>query len=458
MRTSLTALARLSVLGLAAAALGCSAGPEPRSSEPGAPPATAYETFDIVWGLVDTKHFDPTHNGVDWEAIGATYRPQIEATRSNADVRRLLQRMLGELGQSHFVIIPSSGGDDRDGPTGGDGTIGMRLGWVDGQATVVGVRENSPAAIAGVQPGWIVESFDDFVATESFAHLVEAMEGSDSPLVAGEATLLLDHSATGSVGSSHTFRFRDTSGTQHEKSITFVEQDGIPVKFSNLPPMQTLLESHWLSSDELSQLGAAETSARIGYITFNVWMFPIMAPFAKAIDEFRDADGLVIDLRRNPGGLGGLAMGIAGHLINEKVSLGTMAMRESNLEFVVNPQRATPDGRLVEPYAGPVALIVDEGTGSTSEVFGAGVQQLGRVHVFGRNSMGAALPAYTERLPNGDVFMFAVANFTGPAGTSIEGTGVVPDHPVMLTHTILETQWDPDLRAAVDWIDSTNTP
>ena len=107
MRTSLTALARLLAGGLAATALGCSSGPAPRSSEPGAPPETAYETFDIVWELVDTKHFDPTHNGVDWEAIGATYRPQIEATRSNADVRRLLQRMLGELGQSHFVIIPA---------------------------------------------------------------------------------------------------------------------------------------------------------------------------------------------------------------------------------------------------------------------------------------------------------------------------------------------------------------
>lgn len=458
MRTSLPALARLLAGGLAATALGCSSGPAPRSSEPGAPPETAYETFDIVWELVDTKHFDPTHNGVDWEAIGATYRPQIEATRSNADVRRLLQRMLGELGQSHFVIIPAPSNVEKGSGLGGDGTSGMRLGWVGGHPTVVGVHADSPATEVGITPGWIVESIDGNLPTEVFAHLLEAMESSDSPLIAGEAAIHLDQASTGVTGSSRTFIFKDTKGEEHEHTLTFIQPEGTPVKFSNLPAMQTLLESHWLSNEELRQLGTAETSLRIGYITFNVWMFPIMAPFAEAIDEFREADGLVIDLRRNPGGLGGLAMGIAGHLINDNASLGTMAMRETNLEFVVNPQRATPDGRLVKPYAGPVALIVDEGTGSTSEVFGAGVQQLGRVSVFGRNSMGAALPANTERLPNGDVFMFAVANFTGPAGTSIEGTGVVPDHPVTLTHAILESQWDPDLRAAVEWIDSTNTP
>jgi C-terminal processing protease CtpA/Prc len=66
--------------------------------------------------------------------------------------------------------------------------------------------------------------------------------------------------------------------------------------------------------------------------------------------------------------------------------------------------------------------------------------------------MGAALPAHTQKLPNGDVFMFAVADFIGPAGKTIEGTGVVPNTHVELTRTRLQEEWDPDLKSAVDWI------
>lgn len=433
-----------------------------RGAQPGSPPATAYQTFDVVWTNVNDLHFDPSHNGIDWKAVRESYRPRIEETRSNGDVRRLLREMIGELGQSHFVVIPQSRGLNEDNKhQGGNGTIGMRLGWVEGKATVVAVRRESPAAIAGVRPGWVIAKVNGKDPTVAFESLLKALAESDSPLLAGEAALKLDHWATDAVGMTHLFSFTDPAGSTQEREIEFVEVEGTPVKFSNLPEIPTLFESRWLSREDLLQLGAelsGDTVPRIGYIQFNIWMFPIMMPLADAVDEFRDAEGIVVDLRRNTGGLGGLAMGVAGHFVNDEVSLGTMTMRETELKFVVNPQRATMDGRLVVPYAGPLALLVDAGTASTSEVFGAGLQQLGRARVFGRNSMGAALPARTVQLPNGDVFMFAIANFTGPAGQSIEGTGVVPDQPVILSPSILDAQWDPDLRAAVDWIAAETNP
>ena len=48
--------------------------------------------------------------------------------------------------------------------------------------------------------------------------------------------------------------------------------------------------------------------------------------------------------------------------------------------------------------------------------------------------------------------MYAVANFIGPAGESIESVGVVPDEHVILTQERLATEHDPDLKAATDWI------
>src|SRR5690349_11643383 len=73
---------------------------------PGAPPPSAYETFDAVWTTINDKHCDHTHHAVDWVAARAEYRPRVAEVRTDDALRDLLEAMLGRLGQSHFVIIP----------------------------------------------------------------------------------------------------------------------------------------------------------------------------------------------------------------------------------------------------------------------------------------------------------------------------------------------------------------
>jgi carboxyl-terminal processing protease len=193
---------------------------------------------------------------------------------------------------------------------------------------------------------------------------------------------------------------------------------------------------------------------RIGYISFNVWMTAIDAPVAAAVDAFRQADGIVIDLRGNPGGLAAMISGISGHLIDDPTALlGRMHTRQAQLEFRPNPRQSTADGRRVAPYAGPVALLVDELTASASECFAGALQSLGRARVFGRQTIGRALPALTKHLPNGDVLMYAVGDFVTASGRSLEGDGVVPDEPVALTPEALSGGEDPDLAAALRWFD-----
>ena len=446
---------------------------------PGSPPPHAYQTFDVVWSTVDERHFDPDHNGVDWQRVREQYRPKIEDTRSEADVRMVLRRMLGELEQSHFVIFQESTSDDdidtiesdasdnddiqltktdaaeNPAASSGPGTSGLRLGWVQGNAMVLAVQPGSVACEGGVKPGWQVATMRGRDPKERFASILKAAEETNSNMATAQAQMVLDQSAQGMTGQSYAFEFIDLEGADQAMELVMDAPEGTPVKFGNLPEMTTEFESYWLDAKKLEEMGLTidqDNPPRIGYIRFNVWMFPIMMPVAEAVDEFRDAEGIIIDLRGNPGGVGGLAMGVAGHFIDDEASLGAMKMRDSELTFVVNPQRATMDGRIVEPFSGPLAILVDPGTASTSEVFGAGVQQLGRARVFGRNSMGAALPAHTAKLPNGDVFMYAVANFIGPAGESLEGTGVVPDEHVVLTQDRLADEKDPDLKAATTWI------
>ncbi|HEX8670300.1 MAG TPA: S41 family peptidase, partial [Longimicrobium sp.] len=165
------------------------------------------------------------------------------------------------------------------------------------------------------------------------------------------------------------------------------------------------------------------------------------------------ADGIVIDMRGNFGGVGGMAMGVAGHFTERRDTIGTMITRRDRLQFVANPRRSTRAGASVRPFAGPVAVLTDALTISTAEIFAGGLQKLGRARVFGAPSAGQALPSLATKLPNGDVLVHAVADFRGPGGYRLEGPGVVPDVAAPLTRAALLAGHDPALDAALRWID-----
>jgi carboxyl-terminal processing protease len=171
------------------------------------------------------------------------------------------------------------------------------------------------------------------------------------------------------------------------------------------------------------------------------------------MDEYRGADGIVIDLRGNPGGLAAMIMGLAGHFVNERATLGVMNTRQGEMRFPANPRLVNAAGERVEPFTGPVAILVDGMTGSASECFSGGLQSIGRARIFGQTTMGQALPALFDRLPNGDVLIHAWGDFVTGTGVRIEGRGVVPDEPVALTREALLAGRDATLEGALAWID-----
>jgi carboxyl-terminal processing protease len=172
------------------------------------------------------------------------------------------------------------------------------------------------------------------------------------------------------------------------------------------------------------------------------------------MDTLRSADGIIIDLRGNPGGIGAMAMGIAGHFTAEARELGEMKTRDVTLQFKTNPRTVSTTGVSVTPYAGPVAILVDDSTASTSEIFAGGMQFLKRAKVFGTRTAGAALPAVTMPLPNGDVFLHAIADYRLPDGSALEASGVVPDNARPYARADYAALGDPAMAEAVRWIAS----
>ena len=194
----------------------------------------------------------------------------------------------------------------------------------------------------------------------------------------------------------------------------------------------------------------------MGVIAFNVWMTPVSRQFDEAMDKLRGTDGLVIDLRGNPGGVLTMIMGISGHFVGEPVNLGVIKTRESELKLMANPRLVNVSGQRVPTYAGPVAILVDNGSYSASEIFSGGMQAIGRARVFGGRTPGGALPAVLERLPGGDVLQYAIGDFVTATGQRIEGRGVVPDEIVVPSKADLLAGRDPVLDAALEWLSKGN--
>lgn len=405
----------------------------------------AVETFDAVWRIVRDTHFDKTFNGVNWEAAREEFRPKAAAAATTTELRQVLHAMLGRLGQSHFSVIPGSGPSSTDADAAAaigsaDANIDVRL--IGGEVLVTRVERDSSAAAAGVRPGWSVSAIDGKPLDDLLKRLQETP---DDRMRGLEAWRAVKGRLRGAEGSTVNVTFVDPGGARVTRPITRTREQGQPVTVGNLPTMVVRVTS------ESRTTPGGRTAGIIG---FNVWMAAVDAQFARAVDQHRRADGIVIDLRGNPGGLAAMMMGIAGHFVNERTPLGVMKMRESELNFTVNPRLVNPAGERVGVFAGPVAILVDGLSGSASECFTGGMQALKRVRVFGERSMGAALPSQFDRLPNGDVFIHATGDFVTADGTRLEGRGVLPDHPAPLTRADLLAGRDPALDAALAWIDA----
>jgi carboxyl-terminal processing protease len=199
---------------------------------------------------------------------------------------------------------------------------------------------------------------------------------------------------------------------------------------------------------------AGGSASCVGVIGFNIWLPALVPELERAMDKVSDCRGIVVDLRGNPGGVGAMVMGFGGYFVDSALSLGTMRSRQLSLHFAMNPRRVKTDGSPASPYKGLMAILVDPMTASTSEIFATGMQRIGRARVFGERSAGEALPAMMDRLPSGDVFVHAVADFTDPDGRRIEGAGVVPDEVVPVSPKGLSQGKDAALEAATRWIRS----
>lgn len=396
------------------------------------PPLPASEhgaMLDRVWRRVLEKHYDPTLGCVDWLAVRSTYGKKLAEAKDTQAAFAVINEMLGELEQSHFRLFEPAGSEGDVGPA----APRLQVRWIDAGLVVV---EAEPGGGADDVPlGARLHSVQG-VRVDQLAAEAKKRAGAEggSTFAFEVARGAMARLSCARVGETRTLEVEPADSTQAPRAIevTCQEPKGELVSLGNLRHVPTHVTHRMIEESQ------------VGYLAFNIWMLPMVARVKDAMADLREQGmkALVIDLRGNPGGVGPMSVPVARMLLSQPGSLGKLKFRDFTQEFNVEPSD--------DPFTGPVVLLIDEGTASTSEIFAAGLRDLGRVEIAGgRSSAGAALPSVIEELDEGVVLQYVVGDYHSPKGTLLEGRGVVPDIVVPESRAAFAAGRDPVLEAGV---------
>jgi carboxyl-terminal processing protease len=392
--------------------------------------ALRYATFNEVWRTVNESYFDPTFGGVSWLGMREKYRPLLSGVADNGQLIALMQQMLGELRRTHFTLIPRAAAVFNPSERVRIGTAGIDVAWIEDGVVVKQVTGDSNGAKALLSPGDQITKVDDVDLSSLEDMLSKAGVGpSRSHLY---LTQLVESRLSAAVGTKVRLEAVAPGSVKREVIVTCGNTElpwSEPLGYFPSTPIRCITE---------------RGEDGIGILRFNVFVPPVMKRYRAFERSLAPGDGFIIDLRGNGGGLTVMASGICGWLCSDEFVLASMHQRTGSIEMDVYPQ--------AHGFAGPVAILIDGQSASTSEVLAAGLKEHHRARVFGEPSAGAALPSLFKTLPNGDLFQYAVADVKTPSGTQIEGNGVEPDETIHVTRADLAAGRDPVEDAARRWI------
>ncbi len=384
--------------------------------------------FKKVWKDVDEHYYDPEFGGVNWQEIHQRYLPLVQAAKNDKDFYSLVDRMTAELHDAHTRFSSPEQWGNRKKHQGV--SIGFRPGYVEGKVVVLDVLPDSNAADAGIEPGMIVTALDGQPIPDRLAESAKKVLPSSTDRVTKLRVL--------------SNVFAGALETPFAASLQRADGSALEVKYER----QTLSNAPHVT--------AAKLPSGFGYIRFDEFQPALVKDFKAALENLRTTPGLILDLRRNRGGVGATLEAMAGFFFDKKTLFERRMSRKQVSASEHDGHRsaemqvfvAKSGGRI---YAGPVVILISEYSASATEVFSAGMQDSGRATLVGSQSCGCVLGITHDRvMKGGGVLEISEVLWFSPKDRRLEGVGVIPDRIAGPTIASLQQKRDSVLEEGVE--------
>jgi carboxyl-terminal processing protease len=164
---------------------------------------------------------------------------------------------------------------------------------------------------------------------------------------------------------------------------------------------------------------------QIGYLRLSQFNANATTELAKAIKhlEGQGAEGYILDLRNNPGGL-----------LQAGIEIARLWLEQGTIVYTVNRQGVQDSFEAVGQALtdDPLVVLVNQGTASASEILAGALQDNGRAQLVGDRTFGKGLIQSLFELSDGSGLAVTVAKYETPSHRDIHRQGIMPDRPVPL--------------------------
>jgi carboxyl-terminal processing protease len=303
-------------------------------------------------------------------------------------------------------VLPSSGTFEG---------IGATVSQQGGEIVIVAPIKGTPAEAAGIRSG------DVIVAVNG-----ESTEGWS----VDQAVLKI----RGPAGTPVTLTIRHSDQTTAD--ITIVREEIRVESVSTTPPGGTLKDKDGNAVTDVAYVRISEFTGRT-----EEELRPVLGDVSEG-----GYQGLVLDLRGNPGGLLDTTVGVADMFLDRGIIL--VEVSRSGDERVYNASRG---GEAVDV---PLVVLVDQFSASGSEVLSAAIQENGRGILLGQKTFGKGTVNTARPLSDGGALFVSIARWLTPERIQIDGVGIQPNIEVALSDEDINLRRDTQLLRAIDYLRS----
>jgi carboxyl-terminal processing protease len=304
----------------------------------------------------------------------------------SVDDKKLLEGaisgMLSNLDPHSAYLPPEDFTEMQEHTTGEFGGLGMEVGMEDGFVKIISPIDDTPAQKAGIKAGDLVIKLGK-----------EPVKGK----TLGEAVKIM----------------RGKPGTKLELTIIRDGEDA---------PLKIVITRAVIKVKSVKQRMLKDN---IGYLRISQFQIRTGSDLVKGIAKLEKEnkaplDGLVLDLRNNPGGVLTAAVQVSDAFLNKGLIVYTEGrIKNSQMRFEAE------DGDVMAGK--PIVVLINEGSASASEIVAGALQDQKRALIAGRTSFGKGSVQTLLQLNNGAAIKVTTARYFTPLGRSIQAEGIKPD-------------------------------